>query len=72
MSKKQRLIEGGQSLFEDLGNGMAATTIVAPIKLVSASFDEEDGYMLVIEDALGYEHYWFHDGTYDGWGALLT
>ena len=71
MSKKQRVIEGGQALFEDLGNGMTATTIVSPIKLISVS-EVEDEYLLVIEDALGYEHYWLQDGTYDGWSMALN
>ena len=73
MEKKERIIEGGQSLFEDLGNGMTEVTIVSPIKLVSAIESEDgEGYLLVIEDALGYEHYWNPDGSYDGWGASMN
>lgn len=71
MGKKERIIEGGQSLFEDLGNGMTETTIVAPIEFISASENEED-YLLIIKDALGYTHYWNPDGSYDGWEASMN
>lgn len=65
----KRIIEGGQSLFEDLGNGMTEVTIVSPIKWAySAREGEDEGYMLMLQDALGYEHYWSLDGSYDGWG----
>jgi len=67
---KERIIEGGQALYEDLGNGMTEVTIVSPIKLVSTmKAEDEEGYLLIIEDALGYEHFWNPDGSYDGWEA---
>lgn len=70
MGKKERIIEGAKALIEDLGDGTIATTIVSPIQSIEFS-EEEDDYLLIIKDALGYEHFWNQDGTYDGWEASM-
>jgi len=43
---------------------MESITIVAPIKEFNA---DTGNYGLIITDALGVEHYFDYDGTYDGW-----
>lgn len=70
MGKKERIIEGAKTLIEDLGDGTIATTIVSPIQSIAFS-EEEDDYLLIIKDALGYQHFWNQDGTYDGWEASM-
>jgi len=72
MTKKQITIQDGQNLFEDLElAGMTMTKIYAPIQSVVHSTEPGD-YLLVLEDAFGYTHYWNQDGTYDGWEKSMN